>query len=1265
MRARRHGVSAFTKTILRSIRGSIGRFLAILGIVALGCGFFAGLLMSGPDMRAAADKLYDGTNLYDVRLVSTLGFTERDVDRVKEVEGVDGIMPAISCDAMARLGKEQLAVRISSLDVEAAKAGEEQGADVVLSQDGNYLNRVFLREGRWPQGADECVITADKSVGGLGVGDSIEVMYGTVDLDDILRKRTFEVVGTVSASNYPYTGSFGSTTLGSGMIGEYAYVSPDAFVDDAPFTEMYLRVAGANAYESGSDAYKEAVGVVTNRLEQMESALAQARLQDVRTKAQDEVDEGREEYETESAKAQRELDDAKQKLDDAKQELEDGERELADGWAEYEDGKSQLAQKRSEAEAQLADAQRQIESGAAELEKQAGELERGAQELQEGRKEFEKGKAELLKQLGAKDVESAEASLQKQRQQAEQGIADLEEAQAGAQKIIDGKAQLAQNKQEIEQGRAEWSTGRDQLLAALSAQGMPAASLEEACTMLQQVIAQQEAAGVPEEALAPLREALGQAQQLIAADQELTQGEAALAQGEKELAGAEQQLLAGLAKQGIEATDAAGAIEALGAQKEEAQKGMEQLDEGLDGISKLKLAEEELDENEKKIEDGRRQIKEGREKLASGKLELEEQRAEAYRQLDEAQGLLDDALNELEDGKKKLEDGRKEYEDGLAEYEDGKREADDKLSDAKRQLDDAQKKVDDLELPDIYTLDRTKSEGAVTYHDDSNRIDSIARVFPAMFFLVAALVALTTMTRMVEDDRIQIGTYKALGYSTARIASKYLWYAGLASVGGAALGIIVLSQVLPYIVTSSYAIIYTIPLRPFPLPIDPVVALMAGGLGVGVTLLSTWAAVVASLHEAPATLMLPRAPASGKRILLERVRPVWRHLSFSWKVTCRNLFRYKRRLAMTVVGISGCTALLLVGYGLHDSIWDIIDCQYGPIIHFNMTVGLDDEATEFDVRRVIDLLEGTGHVNGIERVHQANMQAGKNRSDTTMRVQVIVPRSSDELERVVTLRERTTQDAIPFDDDTVVVTEKIAIKYGIAVGDEILLYDQDAIGNVTGSGYPMRVCGIAENYVGNIVYMGCDAWKSVDSAEPVFSTLYANADEDEAVRDELASTLHEQDGVSTVIFSDESINQYRNMLKVVDDVVWVLILSAGLLAFIVLYNLTNINVEERIREIASLKVLGFTKREVYAYIYREIALLAVLGDVLGMLLGTYLETFVITTAEVDYVMFGRTIHMPSYAYSFVITLVFVGLVMLIMRHKLDCVNMVESLKSVD
>ena len=574
--------------------------------------------------------------------------------------------------------------------------------------------------------------------------------------------------------------------------------------------------------------------------------------------------------------------------------------------------------------------------------------------------------------------------------------------------------------------------------------------------------------------------------------------------------------------------------------------------------------------------------------------------------------------------------------------------------------------MDSLEKPEVYLLDRTQDEGVETYMQDTCRMDGIANVFPVFFFLVAALVALTTMTRMVEDDRVLIGTLKALGYSKGRIASRYLAYAAIASVGGAILGIAVLSQALPAIIMASYGVIYAVPAMAWPLPVDPRVALVSGGVGVGVTLVATWGAVVSSLRETPAQLMLPLAPKPGKRILLERIRPLWNRLSFSWKVTCRNMFRYKRRLAMTVAGVAGCTALLLVGFGLHDAIWDIIDCQYGPIVHYDTTVGIKDGATDEDMTAVEDILASTGQVTREDRVQEVTMHAAASGDATdTLRVSVVVPQNASTFEGAVTLRSRTAHEEIPFDGDSLVITEKLATRLGISVGDSVVLRDVDEVGNATGEGHALTVTGICENYVGNYVYVGRNAWAKVDASEPSFSTVLVATTLDADGRTALSEALHDEGAVSTVAFSSETIELYRSMLSVVDAVVVVLVVSAAALAFIVLYNLTNINVSERVREIASLRVLGFTRREVHAYIFREIAITAAIGDAVGLLLGTWLENFVVTTAEVDYVMFGRTIHAASYGFAFALTMGFTLLVMLAMRRHLDAVDMVESLKSVD
>lgn len=1181
--------NAFATEIARSITGSLGRFLAIMGIVALGCGFYAGLQMCGPDMRAAADALYDGTNLYDIRLVSTLGFTRADAERVRNIAGVRSAMPAVSVDAMARLSDEQLAVRISSIDVDAARSSDEQGANVILSDDGSYLNRVFLRKGRWPSAADECVITADKPVGDLGIGDTIQLAYGTVDLDEVLQERTLRIVGTVSSSNYPYTGSFGSTTLGSGMIGEYLYVSQDAFVEDAPFTEMYLTVEGAEELESGSDAYQEVIDEVLGRIEEREDELAQARLDDVRTAAQEQLDENRAEYEQQREDAYRELDAAKEKLDAAAEELADGERQYAEG----------------------------VET----LDASRAQLEAGQAELDAGEDRVSSGTQELLAQLRSQGIEAnslseARSKLEAARDQVSEGIGSVVALESAGKYVDQLKETVTRYEQFIDElSGAPIGTSveeaRAYLEASLAEANAVAARLDELAAVEGADEGIIEAAAWAHQQVNELETRLAQ---INAYFEMLEQAEADLAMAQAELAELEAQMADAPSREELEATRS-------------------QIAEGLSAVAQLEAAEHEIEANRTVIASGWRQLSEGQEELA-----------EAYA---------------------KLEAGREEYATGLASYESAKAEADEGFSKAEEQLADAQKRIDEIELPDLYVLDRTKSEGAATYHADTMRMDSIAAVFPFIFFLVAALVSLTTMTRMVEDDRIIIGTHKALGYDTAHIAAKYLIYAGIAATTGAVVGIAALSQVLPYIVTSAYSIIYAIPLHPFPLPISMPIAISSGMLGVGVTLAATWFAVVSSLRETPATLMLPRAPAAGKRILLERIGPIWRHLSFSWKVTCRNLFRYKRRLTMTVIGISGCTALLLVGFGLHDSIWDIIDCQYGPVIHYDTTVSLDADATELDVRNLVAYLESTGEVDGIVRVQQENMQAGLDPDGETIRVAVVIPQDLQGISEAITFRDRRTHTEYEVTGNSVLVTEKLALKYGISGGDTILLFDQDEIGNVRGEGHPLTVSAVVENYVGNLIYVGGDAWASIDADEPAFSTIFARTTQDDDVRSDLANDLHAREDISTVIFSDETINLYRNMLSVVDMIVVVLIVSAGALAFIVLYNLTNINISERVREIASLKVLGFTRGEVYAYIFREIAILAILGDALGMMLGTFLERFVVTTAEVDYVMFGRTIHPASYGYSFALTLLFTVVILLLMRHKLDRVDMVESLKSVD
>ncbi len=516
------------------------------------------------------------------------------------------------------------------------------------------------------------------------------------------------------------------------------------------------------------------------------------------------------------------------------------------------------------------------------------------------------------------------------------------------------------------------------------------------------------------------------------------------------------------------------------------------------------------------------------------------------------------------------------------------------------------------------------------------------------------------MTRMVEEERVLIGTFKALGYSKGRITSKYLIYAALASVIGAVIGIVILSYVLPAVIMLAYSIVYSVPRGA--ISIDVPLALLSTVIGVGVTLFATWAAATSTLREQPALLMLPRAPKAGKRILLEHIGPLWRHVSFSWKVTFRNIFRYKKRLTMTLIGIAGCTALLLTGLGLQDSINDIIDKHFGEIVSYNVVIAGDDDM-DAEARDELDarLDDGDAVSEYVYARNVAMMAVGLDSTEPV--VTLVVPEDIDTFEDLWHLRERAGHVELDLEDAGVIVTEKLATSLGVGVGDVITLASQDEMGDATNETFEVRVCGVNDNYLYNYVFLTPQVYEEIFAEEPEFSGVYAVVTTDEGVRETFSDHVRAVDGIKTITYNDETIDTYKTMLNSVSLVVVVLVVSAALLAFIVLYNLTNINITERAREIATLKVLGFMPREVNLYIYRETILLSLIGCVIGLVLGIFLEDFVVVTAEVDQVMFGRGIHALSYVVAFVLTMLFTVIVMFFMRRKLANVDMIESLKS--
>ena len=1102
--------------ITRTIKGSLARFLAIAGIVALGCGFFAGLKMASPDMQEAAHTFYENQHLYDLRVISTLGLSEKDVSALASVEGVETVMPSRTVDVMATLTSSQSTARVSSFRPDE-------------------LNQPIVVDGRLPQGPYECVMSADpKKRADISLGQQIELPDTSNGVH--LKGGSYTVVGFVNAPTYPYVSNFGTTSLGNGIVQQFVYVTEDAFADDDPYTEVYVTVQGATRYKSGSSAYQSAVDSVAERITQMNPSLASLRLQELKDDAQTQVDEARQKLEQSRQEAADKLGDAQKKLDDAEAQISAQQQKLDDGQKQYDTGRQQLTASRYSAEQQFAQAEAQITASEAQIAQGTAELSAGEAQYQAGLAAFNAGQATFAQQKSA------------------------------------------------------FEAGRDAFLAGLAAQGITASTLEEAQQQLS-------ALGLP----------TSQVDALLATQAQISAAEAELA--------SQQQALA--------------------------------------------AAREELDQRTAQLHEAESQVAQARQDLAEARLATADQ-------LSAAQDKLAASLSRLNAGQTALQNAEAQTNEGRQSLEEQRAEVEKQLADGQKELDEAQKKIDELKEPDVYVLDRTKEIGVAAYQADSERINDIANVFPLMFFLVAALVSLTSMTRMVSEERTLIGVHKALGYSTTQIAAKYLLYALLASLLGAVIGVACLSQVLPGVIISAYGSIYTIPNGGAPYPIQLDSTLLSGLSGIGITLLSTMAAVLSSLKEEPSSLMLPKAPKAGSKIFLERVEPLWSRLSFSWKVTIRNLVRYKRRLIMTLVGIAGCTALLLVAFGLRDSISDIIDNQWPAISHYDYIVGMTSDVSEEEVDQINAELNQVGATN-IHRITRENvlLESSTQKAGSLTRTTIMTSNSLQDLTGLATLRNRLSGQTIELGEDSVVITEKLAKRLGVGVGDTIQVYAQDRIGNASGEPSTLTVTGVAENYVGSYLYLGPSAWHSLGIQDQAADGWYATLPEDQATREAFGEKLINQTGVATVDDVNEAIRTYRESLAVVNRVVAILIVAAALLAFIVLYNLTNINIEERIREIASLKVLGFTRHEVDAYVFREIALLAIFGALFGLVLGTYLEGFVVQTAEIDLVMFGRAIHAPSYWFAFGLTLVFSLLVYVAMRPKLKNIDMVESLKSVE
>lgn len=1194
---------ALRKDFYMEIRKSMGRFLSIFFIVAIGCAFFAGIRSSEPDMRYSGDAYFDRKNLMDLQVISTMGLTDEDVEAIEKLDGIEKAEAGYSVDALCTEGDNQIVMHVMSL----------------LPS----MNQVQVENGRLPEKSDECVVDADfLSKSTLKIGDRVTLSSGTdKPVTDSLKEDTFTIVGSVSSPCY-IGFQRGSTTIGSGNISAFLCVPEESFCMEV-YTEIYAQVKGAEKLTAFTDQYDQRIDSVMKEVEAIKEEREKARYDEIVTEASEkladaekEITDAEAELEQGKAEAQEKLTAAREKLENAQKELEQAKKELASS------------------QAKIASSKEELEQAQKELNESSGKIAAGEKELNEksiALATLKEQKDTLQGQLAALEQQKEELSGQKTTLEAQKRT-----LQEGQKNLLDTQAVL---QQQISRLKAEKED--------LNAEGIRLSEEKETLQKeYEELKSQYEASGDTE----ILKQVEAKKAQLDEVNAKIAENSAKIEQNKTLLETVESQMdpleekLVQM-KNGLEQTETA--LEKISAGLSEIEAGQEQMQTGLTQM-------------ESYISSGEFQLQAAREQLESGKNQI----LSGQRQIEDAKKRIADGEEQIQAGIKQIQDGETGLADGWIEYQDGERQAnaeiadgEAQIADAKVQLADAKKEIEQIEKPTWYIYDRSHLPEYSGYGDNADRMKAIGEVFPLIFFLVAALISLTTMTRMVEEERTLIGTLKALGYSKKSIAAKYLGYAVLATLTGGIFGVMIGEKILPYIIITAYKIMY----RHLP-DVEIPYNLYYGVLACVAALLCTVAATIFScmkeLKEQAAELMRPPAPKQGKRVFLEYIPFLWKRLNFTWKSTVRNLMRYKKRFFMTIFGIGGCMGLMLVGFGLKDSISSIVPLQYEDIQLYDGNVILQSDVTMQEKQEVYEALEKNSQV--VATAEDLLQKITIEHDGVSKEVYLNVPENVEKFSDFVVLQDRTTKEKYQLTDKGAVLTEKMAKELGVSAGDTVTIKEENEKERT------VKISQICENYMSHYLYMTPAVYKAAYGKEPEYNSIYYRTEGRTTKEAELVGEAAlKLDGALSVSYTTELRQQVDDMLQSLDIVIVVLIISAGMLAFVVLYNLNNINITERKRELATLKVLGFYDKEVTEYVYRENILLTLIGSVFGMLLGKILHRFIIVTVEIDSVMFGRNINTISFVYAFLLTVVFSLFVNWVMYFKLKKINMVESLKSVE
>lgn len=1077
--------ATYLKDIFREIKISLGRFLSILCIVAIGVAFFAGIKASAPDMKNSADTYFDKYNVQDIQVYSTIGLTKKDVADIKKIKGVKSVQPSFSMDTLSQIDSTQMVIKVISYGID------------------QKMNKIRVVEGRMPERENECLVEAssatNKLYGTFHIGDTIKLQSGTDEaLSKSLKHTKYKIVGTCYNPNY-LSYEKGSSNIGSGTVNSFIYIQNTNVLKDY-YTEVDVCVKGAKDLVCYSDEYFDVVDPVLKKIKKISNKQIDARIQS---------------YQSE--------------LDEKKQEATD---------------------KFKDAENQFNDAQNKIDSGLSEIQSNELKLQNSKDQINQGWNEYY-ANLQLLDNI---------PTLQN-------AIAQIEESEKKLPELLSQKEQVENGLQQIN-AEGDLNTKRTLIQNAIDFIDIALKKLEN----------------YPDSSDAEtIRIKLNEKKELL-------QGQLSL-------------------------------IDQAIAKKAELEAILPQIQSGIE------------------------QIQAGVAKKAELQSQLN-QLLNAKNELNNAYVSLINGQAQYEDGVSKIEDAKNELNKSIEQLTLSKAEFNIQKHDALRELSDAQLEIDKMEGKWI-VLDRNSHYSYRDYGACADRMDGIAKVFPVFFFLVAALVCMTTMTRMVDEQRNEMGTLKALGYSKLQIASKYIIYALIASILGSILGCSLGMYLFPTVIFNAWNTLYNIDQIKF--LFQPGLILLASGSVTGITLLATLYSIYSELIEMPSQLMRPKAAKAGKKILLERITFIWKRLSFLQKVTARNIFRYKKRFFMTIIGIAGCSALLVAGFGINDSISDIVNQQYNVIYHYDATVS----AKTSEITSQIKSLKGVKDV--YEEDHLAVTTKIENKDISTT---VHIISNDKKFKDFCTLFNGNKE--FDLDDSSVLISQKMATKLNKKAGDTIKI--KDANNKVIKA----KIKGVFTNYVGHHIYASESLYKSWNTnAKTTHIYLIKSKKTTKKFERNLGNKIMNIDGVQSVTFYSSLQKNFKDMIKSISYIVVVLVISAACLAFVVLYNLSNVNISERKREIATIKVLGFTRKEVDAYINRETILLTILGSLIGLGIGIGLHHLIMNLAEMDDIMFGRTINSISYVISFVMTIGFNAIINLCMHKKLNNIQMVESLKAVE